>query len=93
MDMDAIKARVSEILTDIDDFRKEDMIDTVMEELDGFSVRIEELAEEDFDVHTYDEIVENIDEIRETLHDRLDELYAEDDIYEDDDYGDGDDDY
>lgn len=94
MDIDTIRARVSEILKDVDDFRKEDMIDTVMEELDDFSVALEDLAEEDFDPQIYDEIIENIDEIRETLNERLDEIYAEEDSYDDDDdYGDVDDDY
>ena len=93
MDIETIRARVSEILKDVDDFRKEDMIDDVMEELDEFSVQLEDLAEEDFDAQIYDEIIENIDEIRNTLNERLDEIYAEEESYDDDDYGDVDDDY
>lgn len=93
MDIETIRARVSEILKDVDDFRKEDMIDDVMEELNEFSVQLEELAEEDFDAQIYDEIIENIDEIRNTLNERLDEIYAEEESYDDDDYGDVDDDY
>ena len=94
MDIETIRARVSEILKDVDDFRKEDMIDNVLEELDEFSVQLEDLAEEDFDAQIYDEIIENIDEIRDTLNDRLDEIYAEEESYDDDDdYGDVDDDY
>ena len=93
MDIETIRARVSEILKDVDDFRKEDMIDDVMEELNEFSVQLEELAEEDFDAQIYDEIIENIDEIRNTLNERLDEIYAEEESYDDDDYGDVVDDY
>lgn len=93
MDIETIRARVSEILKDVDDFRKEDMIDDVMEELNEFSVQLEDLAEEDFDAQIYDEIIENIDEIRNTLNERLDEIYAEEESYDDDDYGDVDDDY
>ena len=93
MDIETIRARVSEILKDVDDFRKEDMIDDVMEELNEFSVQLEELAEEDFDAQIYDEIIENIDEIRNTLNERLDEIYAEEESYDDVDYGDVVDDY
>lgn len=93
MDIETIRDRVSEILKDVDDFRKEDMIDDVMEELNEFSVQLEELAEEDFDAQIYDEIIENIDEIRNTLNERLDEIYAEEESYDDDDYGDVVDDY
>ncbi len=94
MDIETIRGRVSEILKDVDDFRKEDMIDTVLEELDDFSVKLEDLAEEDFDPLVYDEIIENIDDIRDTLNERLDEIYAEEDSYDDDDdYGDVDDEY
>ena len=93
MDIETIRARVSEILKDVDDFRKEDMIEDVLEELDEFSVQLEDLAEEDFDAQIYDEIIENIDEIRNTLNERLDEIYAEEESYDDDDYGDVDDDY
>ena len=94
MELEAIRTRVSEILHDVDDFRTETMIDSVLEELDEFSVRLEELAEEDFDAAVYDEIIENIDEAKIVLNDTLDEIYAEEESYEEDDsYDDGDDDY